>query len=82
MTLALFELRLSRLPVGVLRDAPRRAPLREPGLEPLLLAGLFFLLSPAICYVLPVVPVGCDIIAARILHVQTFSGHSPDPAGV
>jgi hypothetical protein len=75
MTLAVLDfLRLSRLPVGVLRDAPPRAPLREPGLEPRLAAGLFFLLSPTICYVLPVVPVGCDVFAAGILHLQALSG--------
>ena len=80
--LALLALRLSRSPVGALRDAPPRVPLREPRLEPLLPAGLFFLFSPAICYVLPVVPVGCKVATTRVLHLQALSGQSSNPSGV
>ena len=80
--LALLALRLSRFPVGALRDAPPRVPLREPRLEPLLPAALFFLFSPAICYVLPIVLVGCKVATTRVLHLQALSGQSPNPSGV
>lgn len=85
MTLALLALpalRLSRFPVATLRDALPRVLLREPRLESLLPAGLFIRFSPAICYVLPIVPVGCKVATTGVLHLQTLSGQSPNPSGV
>ena len=80
--LALLALRLSRSPVGALRDALPRVLLREPRLEPLLPAGLFFLFSPAICHVLPIVPVSCKVASTRVMHLQALSGKSPNPSRV
>ena len=80
--LALLALRLSRFPVAALRGALPRVLLREPRLETLLPAGLFFLFSPAICYVLPIVPVGCKIATTGVLHLQALSGQSSNPSGV
>ena len=80
--LALLALRLSRFPVAALRDALPRVLLREPRLETLLPTALFFLFSPAICSVLPVVPVGCKVATTGILHMQALSGQSSNPSGV
>jgi hypothetical protein len=72
--LALLALRLSRFPVAALRDALPLVLVREPRLETLLPAGLFFRFSPAICYVLPIVPVGCKVATTGVLHLQALSG--------
>lgn len=80
--LALLALRLLRFPVAALRDALPRVLLREPRLETLLPAGLFIRFSPAICYVLPIVPVGCKVATTGVLHLQALSGQSPNPSWV